>query len=214
MASTTNDLPVGARQLTQAGAFRRPFVYWAAATFDWPGFSEAELFAANKVLNESDFEPLEDLHALMVDLKIGRHIRKRFSLTKTGRTLFRNPGRLFGIVTPYYLFEMDHLRFARTAERVPGNWKIFLNLLNVEAEDGTTGPEVGRLLLGKGISEPALQRFTSVFYVQVLRPLCWTGLLAEARPIRSDTPLFTKTPLWRAALFLNTDGEVQPALRH
>ena len=48
----------GGIPLTPSKAFKRIFVHWAAAEFDWPGHTEADLFAVNKVLNEPDFAPL------------------------------------------------------------------------------------------------------------------------------------------------------------
>ena len=44
--------------LTQSGAMNRKFVHWAADQFDWPGYTAAELFEINKVLNEHDMQPL------------------------------------------------------------------------------------------------------------------------------------------------------------
>ncbi len=38
--------------LTPSKAFKRNFVHWAAAHFDWPGYSENELFSVNKVLRK------------------------------------------------------------------------------------------------------------------------------------------------------------------
>ena len=56
----------------------------------------------------------------------------------------------------------------------------------------------------------------SNLYVQVLRPLCWTGLLHEQQShgFRTEGRVFTKTPLWRAALRLATDRDVTRAVRH
>ena len=124
---------------------------------------------------------------------------------------------LFGIITPFYLFEVDHLRFARRPERLPGNWNIFLNVLNVEVENGATATELRHTLYGpKGESE-RFDMILSNLYVQVLRPLCWTGLLREDRvegARRFDDGLFTKTSLWRTALRLDTDRDVRPATHH
>jgi hypothetical protein len=33
------------------------FVHWAAREFDWPGYTEDDLFDINKVQNEIDFGP-------------------------------------------------------------------------------------------------------------------------------------------------------------
>lgn len=98
----------GSIGLTPSKAFKRNFVHWAAAEFDWPGHSEADLFAVNKVLNEHDFMPLGDIHFLLTTLKMGRHYKGNFKLTKSGAELAHQPGRLFGIITPFYLFEIDH----------------------------------------------------------------------------------------------------------
>ncbi len=73
--------PIG---LTPSKAFKRVFVHWAAAEFNWPGYSNDELFSLNKVLNEIDFPPLMDLHDLLIALKIGRHYKGCFCLTKVG----------------------------------------------------------------------------------------------------------------------------------
>ena len=53
-------------------------------------------------------------------------------------------------------------------------------------------------------------------YAQVLRPLIWTGLLAEHRDKGNwvEDAVFTKTPLWHAELRLDTDDLVKPAMRH
>ena len=45
---------LGPTGLTPSKTFKRVFVHWAAAEFDWPEYSEADLFAVNKVLNEMD----------------------------------------------------------------------------------------------------------------------------------------------------------------
>lgn len=139
-----------------------------------------------------------------------------FRLTKAGRSLAGRPGRLFGIVAPFYLFEVDHSRFSRVPGRPLGNWDIFLNVLNIEAEDGVSGAEFGRELYGDLESERGISEALSSLYVQVLRPLYWTGLLREQRTggIAAAGSVFTKTPLWRAALQLDTNDLVKPAVRH
>jgi hypothetical protein len=204
--------------LTPSKAFKRVFVNWAAREFNWPSYSEEDLFAINKVLNEIDFGPLMDLHDVMIALKIGRHYKGQFKLTKAGQGLVGHPGRIFGIVTPFYLFEVNHARFSRfDDEPILGNWDVFLNVLNVETEDGVTGADLRQVLFGEPNPGDRFDQVLSTFYIQVLRPLCWTGLLEENRAkglLRTRESTFTKTPLWRAALRLETDGMVQSATRH
>ncbi|MFP7572360.1 hypothetical protein [Marivita sp. S2033] len=159
--------------LTPSKAFKRVFVHWAAREFDWPGYTEEDLFAINKVLNEIDFGPLMDLHDVMIALKIGRHYKGQFKLTKAGQGLVGHPGRIFGIVTPFYLFEVNHARFSRfDDEPILGNWDVFLNALNVETEDGATGGDLRQVLFGEPDPAGGFDDVLSRLYIQVLRPLC------------------------------------------
>lgn len=158
--------------LTPSKAFKRTFVHWAAAEFDWPGFTEAELFAVNKVLNEIDFPPLMDLHDVMIALKIARHYKGQFKLTKAGGSLVGHPGRIFGIITPFYLFQVDHLRFSRRVEQPKGNWDIFLNVLDDVTEKGAAGSDIRRVLYGDPKPGEQFDHLLSSLYLQVLRPIC------------------------------------------
>ncbi|PQO24008.1 hypothetical protein C2I36_05275 [Rhodobacteraceae bacterium WD3A24] len=210
----------GGIPLTPSKAFKRVFVHWAAAEFDWPGHTEADLFAVNKVLNEPDFMPLMMLHDLMIATKLGRHYKGEFRLTKAGQALVGHPGRIFDTVVPVFLFRVDHASFSRfNDEPLLGNWDVFLNVLNVEAEDGATGAQLRRVLYGEPETGPFPQydRVMGDLYIQVLRPLCWAGLLHQpqgADSYRTEDALFMKTPLWRAALQLETDRKIQGATRH
>ncbi|WP_211299388.1 hypothetical protein [Pukyongiella litopenaei] len=103
----------GGIPLTPTKAFKRVFVHWAAAEFDWPGHTEADLMAVNKVLNEWDFPPLEILHNLMIAMKLGRHYKGEFRLTKSGQALVGHPGRIFGMIAPFFLFRIDHASQSR-----------------------------------------------------------------------------------------------------
>lgn len=204
--------------LTPSKAFKRSFVTWAAAEFDWPGHTEADLFAVNKVLNEADFFPLLVLHELMLALKLGRHFKGEFRVTKAGQALADHPGRLFAAAVPGFLFRVDHAGFSRFDEpALPGTWDIFLNVLNVETEPGATGAQLRRVFFGEPGPGAGFDRLARSFYVQVLRPLCWAGLLQEHREadsFRHKDSLFLKTPLWREALILDTDADIVPVTRH
>ncbi|MEI4235251.1 hypothetical protein [Roseovarius sp. D22-M7] len=90
---------------------------------------------------------------------------------------------------------------------------------NVETEDGASGAYLRRVLFGEPETSPT-PRYDEVmgqFYIQVLRPLCWAGLLQQERvaaSYRFEEAMFMKTPLWRAALRLETDGMARGATRH
>lgn len=160
------------------------------------------------------------MHLLLTTLKMGRHYKGQFKLTKAGTELSQKPGRLFGIMTPFYLFEIDHsvsTRFPDT--EITLDWNVFLNVLNVAAADGALGADLRGALYGKPTPElfPPYDIVMANLYAQVLRPLIWTGLLQETRPaksFRSQESVFTKTPLWKAALKLETDSQVKRATRH
>ena len=206
--------------LTASKGFKRNFVHLAAREFDWPGHTEADLFAVNKVLNEQDFMPLGDIHFLLTTLKMGRHYKGQFKSTKAGTEVSQHPGQLFGIITPFYLFEVNHTAYTRFSDGpLLGNWDMFLNILNVEAEDGITGADLRQTLYGPPDHSP-LPRYDDVLgslYLNILRPLCWAGLLHMNRVKgfqSTERSVFTKTPLWKAALKLETDPLVKPATRH
>jgi hypothetical protein len=203
--------------LTPSGAFKRVFVQWAAEAFDWPGHRPADLYAVNKVLNEWDFFPLAELHELMLALKIGRHFKGEFRLTPFSKTFVGHPGRVFGLVAPFYLFRVDHARHSRLKEeRLLGSWEIFLNVINVEAERGTSGERLREALYGPPDPGPRYDPIAGQLYIEVLRPLCWLGLLqviGEER-MASREKVYAKTPLWYAALQLDTDASLQPIVKH
>jgi len=202
--------------LTKSGAFNRKFVHWAAANFDWPGYSEDELFRMNKVLNEWDFPPISDIHDLLKGLKLGRHYKGKFLLTKAGKDLIAHPGRLLSELVPNYLFRMGHGAHLRTEDQILGNWDIFLNVINVEANHGTNRTALRKSLYGDpDLSVSSFDSMASTLYITVLRPLCWAGLLEEENPghLRSDEQ-FTKTELWRRTLRLDTDTHLKPRLVH
>ena len=190
----------GAIGLTPSKAFKRYFVEWAVKEFNWPDYTPEDLYAVNKVLNEMDFPPLADLHKLLLELKIGRHYKAAFKPTKQSKDLIKHAGQLFTAITPYYLFEFVP-DWPYQSRSVPlGNWRIFLNILDREAEHGILGHDLRHILYGE---PPATQIYDSIFgdlYVRVLRPLCWCGLLEErheqAKYGRVNS-LFTKTALWR-----------------
>ena len=59
-------------------------------------------------------------------------------------------------------------------------------------------------------------RLAAAFYIHMLLPLCWVGVLDEYRIGKglSRRELFAKTPLWPVVLGLETDRDVRPSTRH
>ncbi|HTN63379.1 MAG TPA: hypothetical protein VL147_17805 [Devosia sp.] len=128
----------GAIGLTKTSSFKRVFVHWAVEHFDWPGRSSEEVFRYCKVVNEFEFPPLEVLHYLLNKLRLGRHVKGEFKLTKRGAELAQAPGRLFGELIPFFVLKTDHASYGRFGENLFGTWDVWLNIINVEADHGTT----------------------------------------------------------------------------
>lgn len=204
----------GSIGLTKAKAFKRVFVHWAVEHFDWPEKSAEEMFRYNKVINEYEYPPLEVLHFLLISLRLGRHFKGEFRLTKRGSELAQAPGRLFAELIPFYLFQIDHASYSRFDEHPLGKWDIWMNVINVEADQGTTEAALFEAFYGEPEDwHTAGWREMAAFSSCVLRPLEWSGLLSETRE-DSDSKRVRhvfKTSLWRSALKLETDDMLRPA---
>jgi hypothetical protein len=205
----------GAIGLTKTKAFKRVFVHWAVENFDWPKQGAEEMFRYNKVINEYEFPPLEVLHYLLITLRLGRHTKGEFRLTKRGAELAKDQGRLFSELIPFFILKIDHGSYARFEERPFGKWDVWMNVINVEADHGTT--ERGLYEAFYGVEhdwDNAGWRGMAAFSSCVLRPLEWAGLLVQTTEEREGKYVHHvfKTPLWRSAMKLDTDGMRKPVL--
>lgn len=207
--------PIG---LTASNALKRYFVEWAAKVFDWPLYSLEYLYAVNKVLNEIDYLPLVILHDLLLSSKLVRHYKGAMQLTKLAKDLRTKPAALWIYLTKHFLLEMDHSRYTRHGDRLAGDWDIFLGVINVEARNAVTEERLCSILFGG--SEAEIRRYdyqlTAAFYIHVLRPLCWLGLLEEHRVGKAldKREFFSKTSLWHAALALGPEDEPKTPILH
>ncbi|MEO7384787.1 MAG: hypothetical protein ABIU18_07625 [Novosphingobium sp.] len=208
----------GAIGLTPAMALKRHFVAWAAEAFNWPNYTAQDLYAVNKVLNEHDFPPLMVLHNVLLSTKLARHYKGTMRLTKLGRELKSRPAQLWTLLATHILFYVDYTPYTRTDEPLLGNWDIFLNVINVEAQAGVSEERLISVLYGRDEEDIRYYdyKLSAAFYVHVLRPLCWAGLLEEQRSGTGlgQRELFTKTALWSAALKLKTDAHLQSVTCH
>jgi len=169
--------------LTKSKAFNRKFVHWAAENYEWPEYSASKLFRLNKVLNEEDMLPVMVIHDLMILAKLGRQYKGTFRLTAKAKELADDPGALFALLADTYLFQYDHARTSRFEETAPGNWDVFLNVINVEAEGGVTEADLVKTFYGFEREPAGFDRdyhmHTSFLFTHVLRPLNWIGFLEE-----------------------------------
>lgn len=202
----------GAIGLTQTKAFKRTFVKWAAESFDWLGMSAEELFCYNKVLNEYEFPPLELLHFLLTKLKLGRHCKGEFWITKRGKELAQHPSQLFAELIPFFVLSIDHSSYSRFDEPPFGNWDVWLNMMNVEMDQGAMEQQLYAVFYEEEAGwDNANWRALAQFSACVLKPLEWAGLIVGQREDAERMErYYFKTPLWRAALKLETDDKLQP----
>ena len=199
--------------LTQTKAFKRVFVHWAVEHFDWPGSGAEEMFRYNKVINEYEFPPLEVLHYLLITLRLGRHFKGEFRLTKRGAELAQAPAQLFAELIHFFVLKIDHASYARFDERPFGKWDVWMNVINVEADHGTTERALFAAFYGGEHDwDNAGWRKMAAFSSCVLRPLEWAGLLVQTREEREGRHVHHvfKTPLWRSGLQLDTDDMLRP----
>jgi hypothetical protein len=171
------------------------------------------MFRFSKVINEYEFPPLEVLHYLLISLRLGRHYKGEFRLTKRGVVLANAPGRLFAELIPYFVLRIDHASYARFEERPFGKWDVWMNVINVEADHGTTEAALFEAFYGEPKDwHTAGWREMAAFSSCVLRPLEWAGLLVQTPEVRNGKHIHHvfKTPLWRSAMTLDTDEMLQP----
>jgi len=207
----------GSIKLTKTKAFNRSFVHWAAEHFDWPGRSHEELFRYNKVLNEGDFPPLELLHFLLITLKLGRHYKGEFRLTRRGEDLLQLPGALLHELIPFYLLNVDHGSYSRFQDSPFGTWDVWFNVINVEAENGAGERKLYGAFYSEGPDwDNAGWRDIAAFSHCVLKPLEWSGLISlhNAEEEGRTKHVCFKTPLWRSVLKLDIDDMLERAPLH
>ena len=205
--------PIG---LTPLKALKRYFVQWAAEAFAWPFYEPEDLYSLNKVLNEQDFPPLMVLHDVLLNAKLVRHAKGAMHCTKLGKQLKSKLGELWAVLADH-LLALDQAPYTRHDDSLVGNWDIFLNVINVEAQNGASKDRLSSVLFGSGSEDGRNDhRLKAAFYIHVLRPLTWLGLLQEHQvgSGRERQDIFTKTPLWATALALETDRHLENPTRH
>jgi hypothetical protein len=204
--------------LTATKAFQRTFVHWAINHIDWPGYGPDEAFRVSKVINEYDFSPIQIVHYLLIQKKLARHYKGKFLLTQRGKGLLKSSGGLIAELMPFFILDVDHSSYARLHERPFGKWDVWLNVMNVELENGLAEKQIYGLFYGEGPGwGNADWREMAIFASYVLKPLEWAGLvsvheLVDDSDVRAK--MYFKTPLWAALLRLETDEMVSAAVRH
>lgn len=194
--------PIG---LTPARELQHDFVEWAAEVFEWPGYGLAELYAGSKAIHEDDFLPLAVLHDLLLSTHLAKHHKGHLTVTRRGRASVGDPARLWEILLTNLLFRTDHAGYMRQPYQFSGDWERILEIMNLEVHQGASEERICAALLNATEADVRQdQAVRSVIGMYVLRPLVWSGLLAEiaiGRPAVREQ-IYVKTPLWDAALDL------------
>ena len=207
--------------LTASGAMNRKFVHWAAVHFDWPGYTSDDLYSINKVLNETDMPPLLVVREMLKYLRLLRRRKDVLVPTQRGRDFLARPQAFFDLIATDYLYAYIH--YGQTQEAVRNRmrwWHVFLNLINMKAETGCSLDDLANELYpSESYPEPAKMTVEtwaerSALRYDIIRPLCWLGLLHEDREgltIWQDGT-YHKTPLWAACLKLDSDMQSELTL--
>ena len=207
--------------LTKSKAFNRKFATWAAENFNWPEYSAEKLLRIQKVLNEEDVIPALVLHELMISMKLGRHVKGKWRFSSKAEALVETPGALQAALTKGFLFDFDHTRLQRFPFVAPGNWDIWLNVINIEAHEGVSEAELLKIFYGVECAGAGSREFwdhASFLNWHVLKPLSWLGYLEatelDGKYSRSDRTIFKKTSLWQRTFRLETDVRLRPSIVH
>ena len=78
---------------------------------------------------------------------------------------------------PDYLFRLDHGANLRSGGETMGNWDLFLNIINVEADYGASLGTLRRALYRPDTKEHRYDDIGRTLYLTALRRLWWAGLL-------------------------------------
>ena len=199
--------------LTKTNAFNRKFCHWAASNFNWPEYSADELYRLNKVLNEEDVPPVDAIHEAAVFMKLGRHIRGQWQFNKTAKLLRTDRGKFLRELFRIWVLQFPHYAMTRMAEPCPGNWDIFINIIDVEADRGLVDDDLLRILYGyeiEGAGSNEYWKHSSFVSNCILKPFAWLGLLEKSNGPERFQATYRKTSLWAAALTTDRDLMAMP----
>ncbi|RVN88039.1 hypothetical protein CN105_17755 [Sinorhizobium meliloti] len=199
--------------LTASGAMNRKFVHWAAVHFDWPDYTSEDLYSISKVLNEADMPPLWVVRDMLKHLRLVRRNKDRLLPTKRGRDFLARPHTFFDQIATDYLYA--YIDYGQAQDDVRERmrwWHVFLNLINIKARKGCSLDDlVNELYPSESYSVTQASMVRAEFRHDIMRPLCWLGLLREEREglrfLQDGT--YYKTPLWAACLELEFDTQAE-----
>ena len=133
--------------------------------------------------------PLWVVRDMLSHLRLLRRTKDRLLPTTRGRDFLARPHTFFDLIATDYLYAYIH--DGQTQHDVHERmhwWHVFLNLINIKARKGCSLNDLVNELYPSE-SYPAAQAemtveawtFKSEFRYDIIRPLCWLGLLREDR---------------------------------
>ncbi|MGI3212637.1 hypothetical protein ACROSR_16170 [Roseovarius tibetensis] len=194
--------------LTKTKALRRAMVAEAITKIQWPDWTEQEIyhgFMPIKVADEYHFQPFWILHHILLEMKLLRHYRGRLLFSKAGSRLFTSRFNAFDVIAKEVVFHSPYFEISRMRGDIIGSWDIWLNVIDIEAQQGVSGKDLTEVLYGPSESDGPFDPRTSALYDGVLKPLVWAGLLDENRQLgrKLSERVYTVTSLWNRYLQLD-----------
>ncbi len=122
--------------LTATMALKPNLIARAVTEIEWPDWMEEDVYRRIKVAREEHHDPLWVLHYELINLRFARHYQRHLALTRAGRPIMESRFRSFHFLTKHFMLGSRRFQFGR--DRLMGNWDIWLNVLNVEAEGSHT----------------------------------------------------------------------------
>ena len=214
-------------KMTATGNLSRGVVAEMCERFDWPGFDKAEMFQMNKVINETDFLPLNFVRHVAVAGNLLRRRKGSFQLTPGGRWML-DPSNLRAVQAILFHIALWRLDLGYFAMDMHEGWPqgdagVVLWCLSVAANDWQSRERLTRLCTIPVDSVLHTKwSWDSPAYMmdaKILRPLWWFGLLEhreeKRNPDRYDARQFyRKTALFDRFMSFEVGLETAGVLRH
>lgn len=190
--------------LTKSGGFFRKFVTWAAHEFRWPEHEPEKLFTVNKVLNEQDFFPLAVMHDMLLATRLIRHYKGKAVLTKAGRAMIGDHGRLQAVLFDAYFATLDLSEYERfPIEYEDADLRHYLGVAQNRMDDWVVLADfAGWCLPLDMITTWRIDPVSDACFhliSRLMRPLIWMGLL-EGMP-EQDRPRIEQRHYRKTILF-------------
>ncbi|WP_460077601.1 hypothetical protein [Roseibium sp. ROS1] len=196
-------------QLTRTGRMNRKFLRLAVPEFDWPRYTRNDVFGCRRWLNEAEVPPMTVVRVLLQKLRLLRRKRNQLHLTRCGLEMIDAPDQVFERAAYTYLYQFAFSPHRKSEAASPFLWDMYLDIIDKESEFGCTVSDLMKALFGPEVNKidhPDRNSIRAGLLQNVIRPVCWLGLLSKA-PLETgpDPSAFYKTPLWQTFAYISSD---------